>query len=562
VSEAPGQDRMVLPDSDPWAAPLLQKSIYELARQRFLRRAHAVANFNLYDLLTADAGATSPFDLVEDAEEGMILLQGQHCYPWRVRTGHYPTFGDHICVQFDKPRIRHRWCVSPRNLPENAVLLHAKVPGARASGKSAFYRFMAVRHPVAKVSKLVPKTSLVESPALVALAGRELDYKPVRFQPDEPAPGTVRGNDTTIVTTMKNEGPFILEWLAYHRAIGVTDFLVYTNDCTDGTDALLDMLQAKGVVQHRDNPYRALDKKPQHAALAAAEDEPVVQQSAWVICMDIDEFLNVKVGRGTLPDLYAAVGEANMISCTWRLFGNSDVRHFTEGFTLLSYHMCAEEFSPKPHQAWGFKTLFRNEGIFRKLGVHRPKGLRPHLWERINWVNGSGRRLHTGEYRNAWRSTARTYGYDLVALNHYAVRNAESFLVKRDRGRVNHVDRDQGLTYWFRMNNNATSDRSIQRHVPKMKAEFDRLMADPDIARMHRSCVAAHRDKIVELKAKRENLEFFEQLISERMAKLSRMHRHFGAKVFLEGPDAVPDDIITDEVGEEFFFTVEETKAS
>jgi predicted ester cyclase len=293
-----------------------------------------------------------------------------------------------------------------------------------------------------------------------------------------------------------------------------------------------------------------------------AEDEPVVQQSAWVICMDVDEFLNVKVGRGTLPDLYAAVGEANMISCTWRLFGNSDVHHFTEGFTLLSYHMCAEEFSPKPHQAWGFKTLFRNEGIFRKLGVHRPKGLRPHLWEKINWVNGSGRRLHTGEYRNAWRSTARTYGYDLVTLNHYAVRNAESFLVKRDRGRVNHVDRDQGLTYWFRMNNNATSDRSIQRHVPKMKMEFDRLMADADIARMHRSCVAAHRDKIGELKAKGENLEFFEQLTSERMAKLSRMHRHFGAKVFIEGPDAVPDDIITDEVGEEFFFTVEETKAS
>ena len=29
------------------------------------------------------------------------------------------------------------------------------------------------------------------------------------------------------------------------------------------------------------------------------------------------------------------------------------------------------------------------------------------------------------------------YGYDLVQLNHYAVRSAESFLVKRDRGRVN-----------------------------------------------------------------------------------------------------------------------------
>ena len=45
-----------------------------------------------------------------------------------------------------------------------------------------------------------------------------------------------------------------------------------------------------------------------------------------------------------------------------------------------------------------------------------------------------------------------------MQLNHYAVRSAESFLVKRDRGRVNHVDRDQGLNYWFRMNHNADSD--------------------------------------------------------------------------------------------------------
>lgn len=42
-------------------------------------------------------------------------------------------------------------------------------------------------------------------------------------------------------------------------------------------------------------------------------------------------------------------------------------------------------------------------------------------------------------FRNGWRSTIETYGYDLVQLNHYAVRSAESFLVKRDRGRVNHV---------------------------------------------------------------------------------------------------------------------------
>ena len=52
---------------------------------------------------------------------------------------------------------------------------------------------------------------------------------------------------------MKNEAPYILEWVAYHRAMGVDNFLIYTNDCSDGTSEMLDRLQEMGVLQHRNN---------------------------------------------------------------------------------------------------------------------------------------------------------------------------------------------------------------------------------------------------------------------------------------------------------------------
>ncbi len=58
----------------------------------------------------------------------------------------------------------------------------------------------------------------------------------------------------TAVTCVKNEGPFLLEWIAFNRLIGVTDHLFYSNDCTDGTDRLLDALAARGLVQHLPNP--------------------------------------------------------------------------------------------------------------------------------------------------------------------------------------------------------------------------------------------------------------------------------------------------------------------
>ena len=42
-----------------------------------------------------------------------------------------------------------------------------------------------------------------------------------------------------LVSTMKNEGPYLLEWLAYHKSIGIDDFCIFSNDCTDGTNLML-----------------------------------------------------------------------------------------------------------------------------------------------------------------------------------------------------------------------------------------------------------------------------------------------------------------------------------
>jgi hypothetical protein len=271
----------------------------------------------------------------------------------------------------------------------------------------------------------------------------------------------------------------------------------------------------------------------------------------------VDEFINIHAGDGLLGDLYTAVPEANMISMTWRLFGNGDVTAFDDRLVTEQFTTCAPLFARKPHQAWGFKTAVRNTGIFRKLGVHRPKGLRAQLVPELRWVNGSGAPMPLEAYRNAWRSTKETYGYDLVTLNHYALRSAESFLVKRHRGRVNHVDRDQGLAYWFRMNHNAESDHSIQRHSARLRAELARLTADPEIADAHAACVAAHRGRIAALREEEKYRDFYAEITSPRMQALSRMLKHFGSGVFFQGPDGIPDAVLARAGDPDFFFTVE-----
>lgn len=560
--DAPGKDRMDPPPPDPWRAPLGEQLVFEIAKWRFLSAARAVLVLDVTDILAPEA--TDAFDKCVSAQHGVALLVGRRIYPWRVRPRDAPQFGDHICRQFDARRGIARWGVAPEKAGLANTWRMVRVAYAKPDPAETipFYRAMALRVPNRASGELAPKTSLIEDMGLLALAETHFGHKPVRAPVSKPkkAPkAAVKGGRTAIVTTMKNEGPFILEWIAYHRAIGVDDFLVYTNDCTDGTDTMLDLLQQKGLVQHRPNPWvPGGELKPQHAALQAAEFEPVMQDCGWGICMDVDEFINIKIGDGTLRALYTAMGDANMISLTWRLIGNSDVAPYEDRFLLEQFTDCAPEVIRKPHQAWGFKTLFRNIDIYKKLGVHRPKGLKPDLWDQVKWLNGSGQPMPREMFRNGWRSTLETYGYDWVQLNHYAVRSAESFLVKRDRGRVNHVDRDQGLNYWFRMSHNSDTDTSILRMLPALRAEYDRLMADPDIRAAHDHSVACHRAKIAELLETENYRNFYAELTSERMRRLCRMQHHFGSNVFGVGPHVIPDDIaLRDDLPPDFFFTVE-----
>ncbi|MEM8980121.1 MAG: glycosyltransferase family 2 protein [Pseudomonadota bacterium] len=552
---APGKDRMEVPPEDRWTSPLDELLVYEIARTRFLAKAKAVCNIDVYDIIPPEVPLFEEVD-----KRGSLILIGRRTYPWRVRKGQNPTFGDHTCMQFDTRKVKRRWAIKPSAFRKDAIWRLLRVVGKEHGPDDVFefYSMMNLRHPVETVSRIVPKTSLIEQDKLVALATDVFRHQPVRV-PDESIVATGDNPyETAIVTCMKNEGPFILEWLAYHRVIGVERFLVYTNDCDDGTDTFLDLLQSKGLVEHRENPFRGTNMKPQHAALHAAEKEPVITSAAWAICMDVDEYICVHCGDGTLKSLYDAIAPANMISLTWRLFGNANVHEYNEDDILIEkFDRCAREFANKPHQAWGFKTIFRHMGIFKKLGVHRPKGLKPQLKDNIYWVNGSGSRMPETAFRNTWRSTSDTYGYELATLNHYAVRSAESFLVKRDRGRVNHVDRDQGLAYWFRMNNNEEEDRSIHRMVPALRAEMERLLSDPDIAAQHQACVAAHRAKIDALRATDNYASFYQDLTGSRMEKLAKMHKHFGANVFLAGPHVVPDNVLTDEPEEDLFFTVD-----
>ena len=59
---------------------------------------------------------------------------------------------------------------------------------------------------------------------------------------------------TVAITCVRNEGAYLIEWLAHHRAVGFDHFVVFTNDCSDQTCQVLDYFAGLGWVTHIPNP--------------------------------------------------------------------------------------------------------------------------------------------------------------------------------------------------------------------------------------------------------------------------------------------------------------------
>lgn len=301
------------------------------------------------------------------------------------------------------------------------------------------------------------------------------------------------------VLTVRNEGAYLLEWLAHHRACGFTDFLVFSNDCQDGTDTMLDRLDAMGLLTHVRNEGPYDQGGIQFTAYKTADQMPIVRQADWIAALDVDEFVNVHTGDRTVQALTAALPDAGAITLTWRLFGCAGQARFRDEPVTRTFTRAAPVVMYWPWRSAMFKTLYRNDGTYGKIGVHRPRSPDPDRVHQARWFDGEGRELDdkfrtTRIFSNYGRSN-----YRLVQLNHYPLGSMENYVLKADRGRAVHADHMLGVDYWVERNFNQDEDTTIYALAPRMQAELDALKSDPVLNDLHAAAVAWRRARFEEL---------------------------------------------------------------
>lgn len=314
-----------------------------------------------------------------------------------------------------------------------------------------------------------------------------------------------------MITSMRNEAPYILEWLAYHKSIGVDHFLIYTNDCDDGTDILLDVLDQMGIVTHVRND-KITKAGIQWSALKQADKHPLKAQADWLMFADVDEFVNVQVGGGHLDDLRAACPDATAFALTWRMFGNNGRVEIEDDLVIDQFTRCARFPCYAPITSSMIKTLFKNDGSYEKLGVHRPK--KPVRKDQIKWVNGSGEPLGDEFINKATVTYGAKGGIELASINHYSVKSAKAFLAKTQRGLPNRSDKALDLGYWVDRNFNQVEETSITAKSAQTQAQMDLWCENPQVAQLHQAGLAWHIETAQSLLQDMEAVRLFTRICS------------------------------------------------
>lgn len=315
--------------------------------------------------------------------------------------------------------------------------------------------------------------------------------------------------EKVLISAMKNEGPYILEWVAHHKVLGFDKIVVYTNDCSDGTNQILRRLQDLGHVEFHRN--RVGVGGIHRSALRQARRLPIVKEAKWVYVCDADEFLNIHAGNHRVDDLIAATPNVDVISIPWKIFSNSE-RHVLRDLPVTAQFFDGELDYEQGGAGRRFvKSMFRQGEFYTRYGLHNPHPKTDFQAGVFRSVPGG----HAKEPAPFGNHVSPPFGFEVAQLNHYAVRSTHAYLAKRSRGRANHSSQTLGTEYWDRWNRGGAPDRTILRYKDEVDALLEELKSDDVLKRLHRRAFRWHKALIASLLDLPEYKDLYQKLLKK-----------------------------------------------
>lgn len=274
----------------------------------------------------------------------------------------------------------------------------------------------------------------------------------------------------SIAAILKNECPYILEWIAYHRVIGIDWFFIADNASDDGSTELLCTLHNAGIITRIPHPPLpgVAPQLPAYKEIMRRHKD----DADWTAFIDADEFLFVTDGENSIRPFMAEVDQDTSIGAigvNWAVYGSS-------GHVHASPELVIERFSKRAEKEWianaHYKSIVRNKAW---AGTHR----NPHLFFLSNGyrlAHPTGGTIEPHPTRGEGLSA--DIIWDRLRLNHYVVKSKSEFMHrKRKRGRATTTTEVRNEKFFNEHDQNDVTDAMPGWLISETKKEVEKLMS-------------------------------------------------------------------------------------
>jgi len=268
---------------------------------------------------------------------------------------------------------------------------------------------------------------------------------------------------------VKNEIDILLEWIAYHRVVGISHFYIADNESNDGTRELLSALSRAGLVTTFDFPSHG-EQKPQLPAYSRIlrSCSPDIDVLAFI---DADEFLLPTQEEASIVPLINrlfADESVSAVALNWAIFGSA-------GYLFAEDGLVIERFTKRARQDFPVNNHYKS--------IVRPGRVK-------SFVNPHHVRLNSGRYTDVQGNDLVQHSrhplgglsagviWENARINHYAVRSLEEFVVgKSQKGSACTNGRIKHKAYFLSHDKNDEVCLLASALAPKVHEELKRLEA-------------------------------------------------------------------------------------
>jgi hypothetical protein len=279
----------------------------------------------------------------------------------------------------------------------------------------------------------------------------------------------------SVCAIYRNEGPYMREWVAFHRLMGVERFYLYNDGSEeDGHREALAPYVDEGLITLYEWPDCLPPNVSVGDAFQCAAYEHCLhhhrQDSRWIAFIDIDEFLFSPTGR-SLPDMLSEYEQWPGVGVNWAYFGTSGHRTRPDGLVIENYVRRTDQF--------GWNRPIKS--------VVDPRRVRNFCLPHFFFFHGEPRLAVDENHRpidrrpggNSFFSMTDEVSFSKLRLNHYATKSEEELRRKwtLDNDLTTGVQRnfseariERGMKVLDEID-----DRTIQMHLPALREELARV---------------------------------------------------------------------------------------